>query len=153
MSLFWSKPPGGFPVFSPRPTRPLHASDLIICCFSLAHFALATQGLLTLSMSQAPSRHTSQRPTWFPSSLPSCLQTPPFPERPFHPPYIKIAAPSPQPALLSLPPLLYFSLMVLMTTWHSFCPLGCCSFGLRWNLCTTRAGTIQFTFPYLMRIC
>lgn len=54
MSLFWSKPPGGFPVFSPQPTRPLHAHDLIICSLFLTHLVPATQGLLTLNMSHPP---------------------------------------------------------------------------------------------------
>lgn len=41
-------------MFSPQPTRPLCASDLIICCCSLAHFALATQGLLEHEPSTLP---------------------------------------------------------------------------------------------------
>lgn len=88
---------------SPQPIRPLHAGALTICCFLLAHFAPATYGLLTWNMSQPHSHHPSQISTCFTLCLPSCLQMPSLPKRPLHPPAVRIAAPSPQWAPLSLP--------------------------------------------------
>lgn len=127
MSLFWSKPPGGFPVFSPRPTRPLHAPDLIICSFSLTHLAPATQGLLTLNMSPPP---------YFPGThLVAFLYSFVFADAPisrdaFPSTLRKNRSTLSLGALLSLPPLLYFSLVVFITRWHSFRPFGSGPFGL-----------------------
>ena len=130
MFFFWSQNPlvaphGQSSYIGPQ-SPPLTFDILISYCSSPCSFCCNhALPLLTLDLA-----HTVA--PYFPETHMACF-LPPF--RCFRAsPFIREASQSTlcknyiafSPACQTVPPLLYFSLMVLITTWHPFCPFDCC---------------------------